>query len=407
MKRILPVGSFLLLAVFGVGCNQPTITESKQEAYGQWANSRVKIYYSLANDLYKNGQIAKAHKKAIEALAIDDTNIDLRLLIGRIYLEEGNYAAAVAELSIVTQQVPKSSESFYLLGVAQEKNSQSEDAITSYNHAFELNRGNIAPVEALAEVLVSLGEVDQAQMYLEKHMNHKDAQAGTYELAGRIAMMLKQFDKAKTYFQLACDTDTKNKKYPELLAEALFVNRNFRAAAKEFENILKEKDYKPSALVYEMQGDCYIALKKNKKAEASYRQACKLRSDNVGIWTKLAKAALLQNKTITAIHAAQQAIRLDDVVNLEATMILAYSMILDKDFSSTIVVLEKALKSYPDDSMLTCLLGEAFSQSGKKSRARELFASAMQREPQNVVARELYLKSDDRMPNFSVQKPMR
>lgn len=406
MKKTLPIGSLLLLAVFTVGCNHPTITESKQEAYSEWANSRAKIYHTLASDLYKNGQLVKARKRAIEAIAIDDTIPELRLLLGKIYIEEGNYPGAVAELGIATEQMSESSEAFYYLGVARERNSQTEEAITSYNRSFELNRNNIAPVEALTEVLVSLGEVSQGQMYLEKHMNHEDAQPGTYELAGRIAMMLKQYDKAVAYFQQACDTDTKNHRYPEFLGEAWFRNRDFRAAARVFENILKKKNYTPSAWVYEMQGDCYTALQKNKQAEVSYREACKLRKDNAETWVKLAKSALLQTKTTSAIHAAQQALRVE-VTNLEATMVLAYSMVLNGNFSTAIAVLEKALTVHSEDPMLTCLLGKAYAQSGNKDKARELFASAMRVEPQNIVARELFLRSDDRTLRFSKQKLVR
>ncbi len=406
MKKILPLGTFLLLAVFGAGCNQPTITESKQEAYSEWANSRVKIYYSLACDHYKNGQLEKARLKAIEALAIDDTNTDFRLLLGKVYIEELNYSAAIAELKIAVEQIPESSEAFYLLGVAQEKDAKFEDAITSYNHAFELNRNNIAAVEAVAEILVTLGEVPQAQMYLEKYMDHKDAQAGTCELAGRIAMILEQYGKAVAYFQQACDSDHKNRRYPEMLATAQFRNKDFRAAAGTFENILNRKNHKPAAWIYEMQGDCFIALGKNAEAEDSYRQACQLRSDDVETWVKLAKSTLLQNKTIAAIHAAQQARRLD-ITNLEASMILGYAMIIDGNFSAAIAVLEKAMKNHSDDPMLRCLLGKAYAKTGQKGRARELFASAMQAEPQNVVAKELLVNSDDRTPQFSIQKPIR
>ena len=403
MKRILTSSTLLLFAVFNAGCNQPTITESKQEAYTEWANSRVKIYYSLAQDQYKNGQLEKARNKALEAIALDDTHTGLRMLLGKIYIEEGNYRGAVTELKIATDQMPKSSEAFYLLGVAYEKNHQPEEAITSYNHSFELDRNNIAPVEALSEVLVSLDEVPQAQQYLETNMNQKDAQASTCELAGRIAMLLKQYDKAVGYFQRACDADTKNHRYPELLATAQFRNRKYQAAAVTIETMLKKKDYKPLAMVYEIQGDCYLALQQNRQAETAYREACKLRSENVETWIKLAKSTLLQDKTIASIHAAQQARRLE-ASSLEANMILGYAMLLDGNFTAAISVLEKSLTIHAGDPMLICLLGKAYEQSGQKEKARRLFARAMQAEPKNIVAREL-LASSEKAPQFSAHKP--
>ncbi|RKY23725.1 MAG: hypothetical protein DRP83_08785 [Planctomycetota bacterium] len=405
MKKLMIVVT-ILPAIFAAGCNQPTITESKQEAYKEWANSRVKIYYSLAQDQYKNGQLAQAREKAIEALALDNTSVPLRLLLGKIYIEEGKFAAAIVELDVAAKQAPKSSQVFYLLGVAYEKNAQPEQAITNYNRAFELDRANIAAVQALAEVLVSLGEAPQAQQYLTTHMNRTNATAGTYELAGRIAMILKQYPKASEYFQQACDADMRNHRYPEMLARSLLLARKYRQAADVLESALAKKDYKPASGVYVILGDCYMALRKIERATRAYRRACQSGSGEAQSWVKLARAELMQRRRTSAIHAAAQARRLAPT-DLEAALIFAYAMIRDDQANPAILALEDARAAHADDPMLICLLGEAYAAKGQADRARELFAQAVQASPRDELARKLLHRSNDWTPGLSGQKAPR
>ena len=405
MKKLMIVVT-ILPAIFAAGCNQPTITESKQEAYKEWANSRVKIYYSLAQDQYKNGQLAQARKKSIEALALDDTSVPLRLLLGKIYIEEGKHAAAIIELDVAVKQAPESSQGFYLLGVAYEKNAQPEQAITHYNRAFELDRANIAAVQALAEVLVSLGEAPQAQQYIETHMSPKNAVAGTYELAGRIAMILKQYPKASGFFQQACDADMRNRRYPEMLARSQFLARKYRQAVDTLEAALTKKDYKPASGVYVILGDSYLALREVNRAARAYRQACQFGSGNPQSWIKLARAELMQRRGTSAIHAATQARRLAPM-DLEAALIFAYAMIRDDQANPAILALEVARSAHADDPTLICLLGEAYAAKGQTGRARELFAQAVQTSPRDELARRLLHRSKDWTPGISRQKAPR
>jgi len=265
----------VLFVSFLAGCGQSTMDESKDEVFTEWRDTRVSRLLGLASDNYGCGQLENAQKQLLEILTIDSENDSARLMLARIGLELGDAKDALGYLEEVRTQSGESGELCYLLGVANENLGKYSVAFEEFHRSFELYPHSLDAVEAGAESLVAMGRVHDAQEYLEGHMDKAPNDAGTFELAGRIAMIIKEYPEAARYFQRARDFDSKNRRYPEMLARAEFMGGELSRAVAVLEEILREKDYQPPVRVYLMLGDCYIATGKGENAESAYKKAAK------------------------------------------------------------------------------------------------------------------------------------
>lgn len=391
MKRYLLILTGLL--VLTGGCQQPTLKESKTEAYDKWSVSRAKVLHSLARDHLFGGHVDKACSKAEEGLSLNPENKDLQFLLARIYIEKGFYGRSIGLLQMLIEQEQKDArdqrsailaEVHYLLGVAQEKEGRLDEALASYNHSAELDRSTAAPILAATEVLVTQGHVAQAQDFLACRMSRYSPEPATAELAGRLAMMRKQYPQAAGHFQLACDLDSKNLRSPELLASAQYAAGDYKRAGETLGRLMRRKDYKGSAWVYTLLGDCMMARHRYEPAEKAYQRACLVQPDDPNGWARLAKAALAQNRLTKAIRSAHRARDLD-ADHLDAAILLGYSLMrIGKDENAVEVLLDAA-RIHPDDEIVLCLLGRAYSQMGREDLSRKFYDAVKRIQPDSQL----------------------
>ncbi|MBN1942589.1 MAG: tetratricopeptide repeat protein [Phycisphaerae bacterium] len=382
MKRIIPMVMGLLF--LAAGCQQPSVKEAKKEVYGKWSVSRANVLYSLARDHLAGGHVDKACSNAEEGLSLDPESKDLRFLLARIYIEKGYYSRSIGLLQLLVQQEQQDTqdkhpgllaEMYYLLGAAQEKEGRLEEALASYNRSAELDRSTIAPILAATEVLVAMGNVEKAQDFLACQTGRYAPEPAAAELAGRLAMMRKQYVRAAKQFQLACDLDSENKRYPELLASAQYAAGEYAQAGETLNRLLRRKGYKGPAWVYTLLGDCMMARNRYEPAEKAYQKACLARPEEPAAWTRLAKAALAMNHLTKAIRSAHQARSLD-ANHLDAAILLGYSLLRVDKPDKAVEVLLDAAKAHPNDEIVLCLLGRAYGKMGRDDLAKQFYEAA-------------------------------
>ena len=129
MKRILT--AILVLATVG-GCASLKMEDSKAEAQKRWLHTRAGMLCGVAIEHLRSGQLDKAAAKAQEALALENDNYEATLLLGKIYIEQGEFPAAVAELKRAEDQQPTVPDAVYFLAVAQERGGQLPEALDNY-----------------------------------------------------------------------------------------------------------------------------------------------------------------------------------------------------------------------------------------------------------------------------------
>ena len=383
----------VLFVSFLPGCAQPTMDESKSAVYDEWRDSRVGMLLNIAQENHANGQLSNARKRLLEILSIDSENDSARLLLARISLELGDSKVALDYLEEIRTHSGESGEVCYLQGVGNENLGKYSAAFEAFHRSFELNPQSLDAVEAGAESLVAMGRVRDAQEYLEGHMNKAPNDAGTFELAGRLAMILKEYPKAAKYFHRARDFDSKNRRYPEMLARAEFIGGQFSKASTVLQEIINEKDYSPPTWVYMMLGDCYVAMNKAEKAENVYASAAQIEPDKPEIWVNIAKVALMQKEFDRAVRFAEKALTLDPD-NSDAAIILGYTLLRQKKFTRAIEILESACERNTKDATLRCLLGKVYTAQGNNDQARKNYAVAFRSDPTDSIARELLTRAN-------------
>jgi len=385
MKRTILLTT--LLAALA-GCNLPAGPKAKEQAYQRWHHTRAQILHGVALEHFKSGQLVKAESQISEALALDPTFSGGRLLLGKIYIEKGQFTLAIRALTVVHKDRPESAEVLYLLGVAQEKQGLLEEALISYRRSQALDDSSLAAARAAVEVLATQGHTRQAQLYVESYLSASCTDPAMYELAGRLCMMQKDYANAANYYQQAGDLEGKNRCYTESLARAQFHAGQYRQALETLEGLRSQAGTSVPAWVSTMLGDCYLVLGRTHPARQAYQQATETHPSDVGCWVNLAKAALADSDPLRAILAARQALQLEPT-NRDATMLLGYALLRNGQARQSLKVLQPALAGSHDNAELYCLIGRAHAAVGKPDKAMHCYATALQIEPDHVLAKEL------------------
>jgi len=353
----------------------------------------------VATEHLRVGQLDKARNKAQEALVLNPKYSSARLLLGKVFLEQGHYVQAVKHLELVVRDNPRSAEALYLLGVAQEKGGQLEEALDSYRQSHALDGSNLAGVTAAGEMLAEMGRVEEAQVYVEGYLDDASSEPALCELAGRLAMMRQQYEKAATHFRYAYDLDSRNTCYAESLGRAQFLAGQHTEAAETLEGLTQvgaerpgaaqaDQDYSAPAWVHTMVGDCHMIAGRFYDARDAYYAAMRLKEDDSGAWVNLGKAALALGDSARAVLSAREALRLEPR-SLDAALVLGYALLCDGRNEAAVTELRSAAAIHPDSGTLQCLLGKAHAAAGGDEDAVRCYQSALRLEPDNKLARAL------------------
>jgi len=358
------------------------------DARSRMDHARAQVDLGVGEEYLKVGQLDKARDKAERALLLDKDYFEARLLLGKVLIEQGQYALAAMELGIACDQRPRSAEASFLLGVAYEKSGRLDEALVSYRKALVLNPGDMGAVMACTEVLVAMGKIRQAQLYVQSYLDRAGDEAGLFELAGRLAAMQDDHAKAAQYYQHAHDIDPKNVRYRGALAKAQFFANQYAQAEETLLALSQLKDYDPPYWVFAMLGDCCMAQGKVYQARDAYQEATDRNPSVAGLWSNLAKASLALGDIPGAISAARCALQLD-ADSLEATMLLGYAMLRNGEARRAGALLAAAADRHGQNVILQCLLGRSYAAAGNKALAQRCYAAALQAEPDNQLARRL------------------
>jgi len=379
MRRLI-IAAIVILSIAGCENLPPKMSEAKQAATGRWNSTRAEMVCAVAREQFRTGNLDVAATEARKALAMDEKCLQARLLLAKVMIEKGRNVAACAELEKALEHSPELPEAFYLLGVAQERADKLPESLEAYRRAYELDQSNLAPVCAIAEVLVRMGRTREAQLHDEVDL---------FELGGRLAMMAKEYDKAASYYQRALDVDVANRFYRERLGRAQYLAGMYAEAVDTLESFLRDPyGREPSPWVHATLGDCYMAMSKPSHARQAYQHAADKLKSSAAIRASLAKAILAERQYARAAVTAKEALVMDTQC-LDAALVLGYALLLDGQANVAVRELTAAAADHPEDSTLWCLLGRAYDAAGDREKAVKCYTTALRADPTNALAREL------------------
>jgi len=387
----------LAAAVLGIltGCQTTDQKALREQSIKRWYTARAEVLCGLGREHLKVGQLDSAAKVGREALALEANCVNAHVLLGKVYIEQGLYAQAESELRAAAELQSSSAEIHYLLGVAQEKAGEMEEALASYRRSLELDSSYTDAILAIGEVLAETDKVEEALAYAETNMKVAGNQPGIYELAGRLATMLKDYGKAEKYYQLATDLDYGNPYYLDALAQSQFMAGHADRAQETLRKLVAIPGHGNRASVHVRLGDCLLATGRAAEARDEYLCAGELAPDNAAAWTGLTRAYLALSDVNRASLAAKEALKADGL-NSEASMVLGYALLRSGQIAQAISVLSRAASAHPNDAMLICLLGRAHAAAGNTDQARKCYDAALKLEPGNQLAKTLLAGGEQR-----------
>lgn len=384
--------SMALVLVGVTGCEHKQFDEKKAEMRDNWDSSRSTMIASLAEEAYQNGELTQARERAIEALALDRDNPTLRLLLVRIYIEEGNYKDARKHLEVLEESQPDLWEVPYFKGVVYEKQRDFEKALKFYDEAHEMAPRSKEPVYASVEVLAQMGRTQEARQRLEGQINEQNPSPQGCELAGRLAIQAKDYNAAIQHLSLATSAAPQNNRYPEMLAQAHRALGHYDQVIDLLETQLDRSEYDPPYTVYLMLGEAYMSKQQLRKATQAYEKAADDHPDDPAVWRVLAIAQLADGQHAQAVKAARQANELEPD-HVEGCIILGYALLCIDRHDQALWVLQQAHTTNPRDALVICLMGRVLDEQGKDQQAEQLYALANRIDPNAALPQAMLTKS--------------
>jgi|GEM_PF-1407593 len=162
-----------------------------------WVQKNIKNYKVAMNNYLKAIEIDEENASAIKALGI---------LLG----EKGDFQQAHNYFETLTKLVPEYSEGWRLLGWAQEKLKNKEEAKKSYLKAIELDKENTNAIEYMGILLGEKGDIQQAHKYFETLTKLLPDYSEGWRLLGWAQDRLKDIEDAKNSYLKAIELNKEN-----------------------------------------------------------------------------------------------------------------------------------------------------------------------------------------------------
>ena len=385
VHRLAAILAFLAVGAGGCGLRN----KQKLAAHQRWCETRARVIASVGLEHFKVGDLDKAAESARQALSLDAPCVPARVLLAKVLLEKGRYGAAAETLRSCQSAAPENPEVPYLLGVALEKRNQYAEALQQYQKARALDPANDAYVMASAEVLVAQGKPRLALELLESRLERTDGDVAMLLLAGELAMMVGQPDKAAGFYQRCLDAEPGHLVALEGYAKALFFAGRHARALEALCDLVSRDEYRDKASwVYIMMGDCYLAARRPAEARGAYETAVRIDPGDGQIWLCLAKAALAGGDPPAAAQAARRALELKGD-SLDANLLLACALLAQGRPEDASKLLLRAAKADPRNATVLCMLGRCCQVTGKRDQAVSYYVQALRSAPDHPLAKRL------------------
>lgn len=226
---------------------------------------QAKAHYNMANSFMQQGRgiqdevtRRKAYTELIKAIQLDGENARYRMMLGMIYMYNGEIIAAEKELEHAISIDPDLGEAHNNLGTLFVKEGRYAEAVTEFKRAIA-NLSYQTPEVAyfnLGNASYRLGDYSQAGGAFEKVVEIVPNWGEAYFLLGRSYVKLGRLEDAQRALTTSLDLDAGNVRANFELAMVLFKLNRKEAAARHFGRVV---ELEPNGELAE-QADTFIKL---------------------------------------------------------------------------------------------------------------------------------------------------
>jgi tetratricopeptide (TPR) repeat protein len=292
------------------GCQTPQ-RRANEQATQRWNQARAQVKAKLARDQFVAGNVKAAAGELAEARLLDPANASWVPLQARIWLAQGNTAAAGELLDRTHLEGPPQAEVEYLRGVIFQQQQRWDEALAAFQRAAELDESEAAYVVAAVQVWLQLGRPRQALQCLQASKTNF-AWTNAYQAA--LAECLEAVDDwagaASAWQRVAegaeADADTR-----ERLAEALCHAGRYGEAVPVLQGLLTAEPARQSDGVRLRLAEALLAANQPEAARAQAQAVLQNHPEKVAALMLLAQAWALAGDSAAALRAVDRALQLD------------------------------------------------------------------------------------------------
>jgi tetratricopeptide (TPR) repeat protein len=386
--RALLTASVTFVAVASTGCKSDDIKTQKQVATQEWNGARSAVFFSLANDQYKTGNLDAARKSIDEAISLDPKNGNLYVMSARLDIEQGKLESAQGSLEQASTLSPQNPEVFYFQGVVSQRWQRFQAAHDSYAQASLLKPEDLAYILAQAEMLVAMDRQAEAMKLLLDRTVYFEHSGAIRDAVGQLYDRQGNSDKAIEYYRQASVLEANDDGIRERLALALYRNGVWPDALSQLNRLLKSESHADRADLMIAAAECELALGRSFDARDRFEKATVLQASNPQAWLGIAKASLRLSDLRRAEMATTKAVALGPT-DAQAHLMLGYVRLQQRKLDAAMESFMTASKYDAKDTVALAMAGFTCEQLGQHDAALRLYGKALAIDPQDELAGKL------------------
>lgn len=235
-------------------------SEGLTQAQARMAQIKSATEWEMAEQAFMAGDLDRALEKVNNSIAMNPGVTKSHVLKGRVLLEQGQLEGS--RRSLLEAQVidPAFEEAHYYMGMVNERLARKAEALESYQFAAQLNPEQALYAVAVAEVLIDLDRVDDAQAYLDERGGVFEHNAGVRQTLGHLAMIRGDKAAAAGYFREARLLSPEDSSMLEDLIIAQMEIGEYAEAEYGLSRLLAEEENESRRDLLRMRARCLIEL---------------------------------------------------------------------------------------------------------------------------------------------------
>lgn len=380
-------GALAVLTLTGCA-KQTTRAEDRNAAERRWQSVRSSLVIDEARGKFETGDLDEAQRKLAEALEIDPTNPQLYTLLGRIELERGRLDRSNTLLKQAVAVEPRFAEAHYYRGIILQRWQRFEDALASYQTAYDLVPDNPSYLLAVVETRIAMGDDAGALSMIEERLDFFEGDAAVRVAAAEIHMLKGRYEQAVSLYRQALVLKPDDVRTLEELAAAYVAGGEHLEAASVYEHLLSlpenagRNDLRVT-LAQELRRGGRLGAAREILIELTRRAA-----GDVEAWILLGETALAMDDLSGALQAADRAMQL--APQRDEGFLLAGLVWYRRDrLDLALGTLDQAARLAPESTAALIVRGMALEQAGRPEAAKQAYREALRRQPDDARARQL------------------
>lgn len=389
-------------------------------------DSQNKAVFDLLGDAYlKSGVKDLAIINYQKELALDSTDVPLRIKLAQVFYKDKKYTDAVNEYLKILAIQPDNKDALFNAAKIFYLAKLYGDAVVYFEKYIKIDPGNVTADTCLVKSYIKTAKYDSAAVVADRSLKllpgniqliKMAAEASYYNNnfentlsyysqlpdtsftyddyidAGRSAQRLKKDSIAIDYLVKAFNNDSNKTDLTMDIANLYYTNQKYEKAAEFYgKKVLADSTYEPA---YRFRGFAYLQLKDYNQVKENLKKAIALNDTVIASYFWLAQSYRMMDSTNKAISAFQDVIDKigtksgHDEELEESDVYLGQVYFERKQYGQAIPYLIKALRYKPNNVNLNLLVATAYHSSGDTDNAIKYYKKVLTLDPKNEIAKK-------------------